>query len=146
MYGKSLARRSANKDDASVKKRHVYPILRYDEYLAGHDVDLSMLISVPKVLDDATAAELEAQRLNDLRPDKGSRYWAALSRMAVVGEESTPQNQDEFTSRAAGLAAAIRLGYEVERNDPNIGFETPPDDEIEWLAAWLVSEGWSQTP
>lgn len=128
-----------------MKKRHVYPILRYDEYLAGHDGDLSMLISVPKVLEDANAAELEAQRLNDLRPDEGSRYRAVLSRMAVASAESTAQDQDDFSSRAAELAAAIRLGYEVERDDPNIGFESPPDDEIEWLAAWLVSEGWTQT-
>lgn len=128
------------------KKRHVYPILRYDDYLAGHDVDLSMLISVPKVLEDADAAELEAQRLNDLRPDRGSRYWAVLSRIAVAPAEGRGQDQDGFSRRAAELAAAIRLGYEVEHNDPNIGFETPPDDEIEWLAAWLVSEGWSQSP
>lgn len=128
-----------------MKKRHVYPILRYDEYLAGHDVDLSMLISVPKVLEDADAAELEAQRLNDLRPDNGSRYWAVLSRMAVTPAYGTAQDQDDFSGRAAELAAAIRLGYEVERDDPNIGFESPPDDEIEWLAAWLVSEGWTQT-
>lgn len=123
----------------------MYPILRYDEYLAGHDVDPSMLISVPKVLEDADAAELEAQRLNDLRPDNGSRYWAVLSRMAVAMAESTAQDQGDFSSQAADLAAAIRLGYEVERDDPNIGFESPPDDEIEWLAAWLVSEGWTQT-
>lgn len=123
----------------------MYPILRYDEYLAGHGVDLSMLISVPKVLEDANAAELEAQRLNDLRPDEGSRYWAVLSRMAAAPVESTAQDQDgDFSRRAAELAAAIRLGYEVERDDPNIGFESPPDDEIEWLAAWLVSEGWNQ--
>ncbi|MBS45880.1 MAG: hypothetical protein CMH83_22460 [Nocardioides sp.] len=127
-----------------MKKRHVYPILRYDEYLAGHDVDLSMLISVPKVLEDADAAELEAQRLNDLRSDKGSRYWAVLSRIALAPAESTAQGPDDFSSRAAHLAAAIRLGYEVERDDPNIGFESPPDNEIEWLAAWLVSEGWAQ--
>lgn len=129
------------------KKWDVYPILRYDDYLAGHDVDLSMLISVPKVLEDADAAELEAQRLNDLRPGGGSRYWPVLSRIAVAPAEGTDQDQDhdEFSRRAAELAAAIRLGYKVERNDPNIGFETPPDEEIEWLAAWLVSEGWTQT-
>lgn len=57
----------------------------------------------------------------------------------------TAQDQDgDFSRRAAELAAAIRLGYEVERDDPNIGFESPPDDEIEWLAAFLVSEGWNQ--
>jgi hypothetical protein len=42
------------------------------------------------------------------------------------------------------MAASIRLGYEVERDEPNIAFETPPDREIEWLAGWLVSEGWTR--
>jgi len=64
--------------------------------------------------------------------------------MAVAPEVDTPQ--DDFADRAAELAAAIRFGYEVERDDPNIGFETPSADKIEWLAAWLVSEGWSRTP
>jgi hypothetical protein len=42
------------------------------------------------------------------------------------------------------LAASIRLGYESEAADPNIGFEMPTDEEIAWLAAWLVSEGWAR--
>lgn len=44
------------------------------------------------------------------------------------------------------LAATIRLGYEVEADDPNIGFETPSEDEVAWLAAWIVSEGWCRGP
>ena len=56
------------------------------------------------------------------------------------------ESSDDFAVRAADLAAAIRLGYEVERNDPNTGFEPRPDNEIEWLAAWLISEGWGRTP
>lgn len=58
--------------------------------------------------------------------------------MAVAPAESTARGPADFSSRAADLAAAIRLGYEVERDDPNIGFESAPDNEIEWLAAWLV--------
>lgn len=42
------------------------------------------------------------------------------------------------------LAAAIRLGYEAERDDPNLGFETPTTEEIEWLAGRLVGEGWKK--
>jgi hypothetical protein len=42
------------------------------------------------------------------------------------------------------LVASIRLGCEVEADDPNIAFELPPDDEVRWLAAWLVSEGWTR--
>ena len=35
---------------------------------------------------------------------------------------------------------------EVELDDPNIGIEILPDEEIEWLAARLGSERLSQTP
>jgi len=44
------------------------------------------------------------------------------------------------------LADSIRLGYEVEADDPNIAFEPRPVDEIRWLAGWLVSEGWTRSP
>jgi hypothetical protein len=40
------------------------------------------------------------------------------------------------------LVASILLGYEVERGNPNINFDLPPRDEVEWLAAWLIGEGW----
>lgn len=95
-------------------------------------------------MDDEAAAEREAQRLNDLNGRKGARYWAALSRIGVAPDSHEPA--DDCSERVEDLAAAIRLGYEVERNDPNIGFEPPPDNEIHWLAAWLVSEGWNRTP
>jgi hypothetical protein len=52
----------------------------------------------------------------------------------------------EYERLAGELAASIRLGYEVEADDPNIAFEMPPDDEVRWLAAWLVSEGWTRSP
>lgn len=49
----------------------------------------------------------------------------------------------DFDKLSREMAASIRLGYEVERDEPNVAFETPPDREIEWLAGWLVSEGWT---
>ena len=49
----------------------------------------------------------------------------------------------DYSRLAAALADSIRLGYEVERDDPSIAFEAPPDEEIRWLASWLVSEGWT---
>jgi hypothetical protein len=52
----------------------------------------------------------------------------------------------DYEAQAAALAASIRLGYEVEADDPNIAFEQPSDDEVNWLAGWLVSEGWSRAP
>lgn len=53
-------------------------------------------------------------------------------------------NDGEFEAISSALAGSIRLGYEVEVDDPNINFEMPPDDEIKWLADWLMSEGWTR--
>jgi hypothetical protein len=52
----------------------------------------------------------------------------------------------DFSQLASDLAASIRLGYEAEADDPNIPYEMPEADEIKWLAAWLVSEGWTRRP
>jgi hypothetical protein len=52
----------------------------------------------------------------------------------------------DYDQLASDLAASIKLGYELEADDPNIAFEPPPDDEVQWLAAWLVSEGWIRSP
>ena len=52
----------------------------------------------------------------------------------------------DYERLASDLAASIKLGYEVEVDDPNIAFEPPPDDEVRWLAGWLVSEGWTRSP
>jgi|GEM_PF-2089843 len=45
-------------------------------------------------------------------------------------------------SRVKKLADIIELGYDAERDDPNIGYEMPPREELEWLASWIISEGW----
>jgi hypothetical protein len=52
----------------------------------------------------------------------------------------------DYEGVVSELSGSIRLGYEVEQDDPNFRFEVPPEDEINWLAAWLVSEGWSRSP
>jgi hypothetical protein len=44
----------------------------------------------------------------------------------------------------ADLVGIIKLGYEVEADDPNMPFPMPSDREIEWLAASIVSEGWGR--
>ena len=49
---------------------------------------------------------------------------------------------DDREALTQALAASIRLGYDVEKHDPCLGFDMPPNRELEWLAAWLVSEGW----
>jgi hypothetical protein len=53
---------------------------------------------------------------------------------------------DSYDRLVGDLVASIRLGYEVEADDPNLAFEMPPPDEVQWLAAWLVSEGWTRDP
>jgi hypothetical protein len=52
----------------------------------------------------------------------------------------------DFERLASDMAASIRLGYEAEADYPNIAFQPPPDDEVRWLADWLVSEGWTRSP
>lgn len=72
--------------------------------------------------------------------------WSAL-----VSIKTSPRRIFQHTAivgddeRAAeDLSGAIRLGYESERNDPNVRFEVPPDDEIRWLGEWLASEGFTR--
>ena len=48
----------------------------------------------------------------------------------------------DFHIETSAMAHTIRLGYEVEHENPGAGFEMPPDREIEWLAAWIINEGW----
>lgn len=50
----------------------------------------------------------------------------------------------DFERLARHLAASIRLGYEVEADGPNVAFSAPRNDEVRWLAACLVSEGWTR--
>jgi hypothetical protein len=50
----------------------------------------------------------------------------------------------DYSDQVAALANTIRLGYEVEKDDPNIGFDAPSEREIEWLASWILSEGWAR--
>lgn len=52
---------------------------------------------------------------------------------------------EDYSRLAAELAGSIRLGYEVEEEDSAAGFEMPTDEEIRWLADWLVSKGWTPT-
>jgi hypothetical protein len=52
----------------------------------------------------------------------------------------------DYEHLSSDLAASIKLGYEAEAKFPNIAFETPPDDEIRWLADWLVGDGWTRPP
>jgi hypothetical protein len=49
---------------------------------------------------------------------------------------------NHFDRLSRDLAASIRLGYQAEADDPNSAYEMPPGEEINWLASWLVSEGW----
>lgn len=42
------------------------------------------------------------------------------------------------------LVSAIALGYEEEGKSPDFPYTRLPDREIEWLAAWILSEGWKR--
>ena len=57
-------------------KVQAFAIVRYDDYLAHHDVDVDMLIKVVKVYLDEQDANDDAERLNALKPEHPSRYWA----------------------------------------------------------------------
>jgi hypothetical protein len=59
----------------TVQKVQAFAIVRYDDYLAHHDVGVDMLIKVVKVYEDEDEANSEAERLSALRPEKSSRYW-----------------------------------------------------------------------
>jgi hypothetical protein len=71
----------------------------------------------------------------------GTHYLTGLAAVLTT-MSGAGQVPDKWERRTSALANAIRLGYEAELDDPDAGFEVPPDDEIRWLAAWLVSEGW----
>lgn len=53
---------------------------------------------------------------------------------------------NDYERAASELSGSIRLGYEAEGEDPTFPFKAPSLDEIQWLAGWLVSEGWSRSP
>jgi hypothetical protein len=48
-------------------------------------------------------------------------------------------------SEVEDLANTIALGYQVEQRDPSLGYSLPPREELEWIASWIVSEGWQRT-
>lgn len=52
---------------------------------------------------------------------------------------------DAYLTVVKKLADTMELGYQAERDDPNLGYEVPPREELEWLASWIISEGWAQS-
>jgi Transposase IS116/IS110/IS902 family len=94
---------------------------------------------------DASSGDQTRHRLSRAGNRRINR---ALHIMAVVvphdGRRPKKASATDYERLSAEMAASIRLGYEVERDDPNFAFDTPPDREIEWLAVWLVSEGWTR--
>jgi|GEM_PF-3118410 len=62
---------------------------------------------------------------------------------ASVLPKPTRTEADGWTDRVMRLSASICFGYDVEDEDPNLGYLKPQQDEIDWLAAWLASEGWT---
>jgi hypothetical protein len=68
-----------------------------------------------------------------------SRSPAAWRR--PLPREGVMLNRDDLVG---DLAASIRLGYEAEADDPSIAFELPDPREVDWLASWLIGEGWTR--
>lgn len=64
-----------------MQKVQAFASVRYDDYLAHHDVDVDMLIKVVKVYLDEQDATREAERLNSLKPEHPSRYWVAGTKL-----------------------------------------------------------------
>ena len=62
-------------------KEKAFAIVRYDSYLAEHDVSVELRTRVVKVYLDANQADVEAARLNTLRPDQGSHYWVSPAKL-----------------------------------------------------------------
>ena len=52
----------------------------------------------------------------------------------------------DYDEQVQSLVNTVLLGYQVEREDPRIAFPTPSRAEVEWLAAWILSEGWQRAP
>ena len=62
-------------------RRHVYAIVRLDEYSQGE-----ASVTVVKILDttDRELAGREVARLNELNAERGSRYFAQVTRLLAV--------------------------------------------------------------
>jgi hypothetical protein len=114
--------------------------------------------TVAQNLTDVIAEEIEAQ-VSVLRPvdqmapliadaildffEVRTREGIEFSPRGNISEQEVTGHHEQLTH---DLAASIRLGYEAVAADPNVGFEMPPHGEIAWLAAWLVTEGWTRDP
>lgn len=52
--------------------------------------------------------------------------------------------KESYELQKAKLVSSIHMGIDVEQHDPNIA-SIPPgklsNEEIDWLAAWLLGEG-----
>lgn len=70
-----------------MEKVQAFAIVRYDDYLAHHDVDVEMLIKVVKVYMDEADANDEAERLNARKPHHPSRYWVVGTKL-MKGDEA----------------------------------------------------------
>lgn len=59
--------------------------------------------------------------------------------------ENIVQNDDteSFDAAMRDMIATIQTGYLVEEE---YAPRKPSDRDIEWLSAWIISEGWSRRP
>lgn len=56
----------------------------------------------------------------------------------------TADDHSQYEALVNKMVGSIVLGYEMESDDPNLGYKQPSAEEIHWLASWLLSEGWKK--
>ncbi len=73
--------------------RHVYAIVRSNDFLA--DRDISSRVTVKKIVYALETAESEVKRLNELSAGKDYHYFWQLTRLEECSEEQTPSSGAE---------------------------------------------------
>ena len=91
------------------KNRHTlfgpaFAVVRYDAYLESVAPEPENLVTVKEVFLTSAEAEAEAERLNALRPDAGSRYFVCFTRLRQYDHEEL-----DVTDLAAAKAILERM-------------------------------------
>jgi hypothetical protein len=64
--------------------RRVFAVVRFDRF-TGLEVPIEHKFTVVRVLENAAAANQEADRLNEINKDKDSRYYVQVTRWEGSG-------------------------------------------------------------
>lgn len=63
-----------------------------------------------------------------------------------IGTTSEVPGSAQYETAKAALEQALRLGIEVESNDPTLSAAVPAltPAQVSWVAAWLAGEGFDR--